>query len=432
MIPSAIMTFSYRNNVFAELITRYSSWPALEAFLESEEGGSFRVVDHDESGLCIIRYDKGTSNINLPHSHWFRSVVWNTETNRPMCISPPKAMSTELPVQTTQQAIESGLVCQELLDGFMINCFATVGEKTFHICSRSKLNASGQFYSSKSFRDLFIEAHTGRISKMDDSLEWLIQEETQKWDQPDPEKNEIAYGYSFLVQHKEHRIVNPISENRAILIHKTIVYKDGSVLFEENCPTFRCRDNIRSIPIGGADEKVTYLQTWIQTTLEEQPWNFQGLVIKDKEGNRWRFRSNAYSMVKNLRGNAPYLLDRFVPLYQKNLVHYYIQYYPEDQNTMEFYNMFLNHMIQYLHGLYMDVHVQRTTPIQQIDRMYHPHLYSLHGIYLSRKKPIAVNDVFDYIQKQPWQRIAFLLRNNEDAYTKQLSDSMDSMHILSA
>lgn len=423
MITSAIMSFSYRNNVFAELITLYSSWQALKSFLESEEGGSFRVVDQDESDLCIIRYEKGVSNMNLPHSRWFRSVVWNTETNRPVCISPPKAMTTELPVQTTQQAIESGLVCQELLDGFMINCFTLAGEKTLHICSRSKLNASGRFYSSKSFRELFIEAHTGWIMKEGYSLESLIQEDSQKWDQPDPEKKEIAYGYSFLVQHTEHRIVKPISENRAFLIHKTIVYEDGSVQFEENHSTFRSQDNLRSIPIGGADEKITYLQTWIQTTLEEQPWTFQGLVVKDKEGNRWRFRSNAYSMVKSLRGNAPYLLDRFIPLYQRNVVPYYISYYPEDQNAMEFYTLFLNHMIQYLHGLYMDVHVQRTTPIQQIDRMYHPHLYALHGLYLSRKKPITANDVYEYLRLQPWQRIAFLLRNNQDAYTKQLTDS---------
>ena len=426
MIPSAIMSFSYRNNVFAELIRLYSTWQALKSFLESEEGGSFRVVDQDESDLCIIRYEKGVSNMNLPHSRWFRSVVWNTETNRPVCISPPKAMTTELPVQTTQQAIETGMVCQELLDGFMINCFTLAGEKTLHICSRSKLNASGRFYSSKSFRELFIEAHTGWIMKEGNSLEWLIQEESQKWDQPDPEKKEIAYGYSFLVQHTEHRIVKPISENRAFLIHKTIVYEDGSVQFEENHSTFRFRDNLRSIPIGGADEKITYLQTWIQTTLEEQPWTFQGLVVKDKDGNRWRFRSNAYSMVKSLRGNAAYLLDRFIPLYQRNVVPYYISYYPEDQNTMEFYTVFLNHMIQYLHGLYMDVHVQRTTPIQQIDRMYHPHLYALHGIYLSRKKPITANDVYEYLRLQPWQRIAFLLRNNQDAYTKQLMDSMNN------
>ena len=426
MIPSTIMSFSYRNNVFAELITLYPSWQALKSFLESEEGGSFRIVDQDESDRCIIRYEKGVSNMNLPHSRWFRSVVWNAETNRPVCISPPKAMTTELPVQTTQQAIESGLVCQELLDGFMINCFTLAGEKTLHICSRSKLNASGRFYSSKSFRELFIEAHTGWIMKEDYSLESLIQEESQKWDQPDPEKKEIAYGYSFLVQHTEHRIVKPISENRAFLIHKTIVYEDGSVQFEENNPSFRSRDNLRSIPIGGADEKITYLQTWIQTTLEEQSWTFQGLVLKDKDGNRWRFRSNAYSMVKSLRGNAAYLLDRFITLYQRNVVPYYISYYPEDQNAMEFYTVFLNHMIQYLHGLYMDVHVQRTTPIQQIDRMYHPHLYSLHGLYLSRKKPITANDVYEYLRLQPWQRIAFLLRNNQDAYTKQLTDSMDN------
>jgi hypothetical protein len=79
----------HNNTVFKELVERYPTWGELEAYLESEEGGRFRIVDRKEE-TCLIRYEKGVSNMELPHSKWFRSVAWNTTTNLPICMAPPK------------------------------------------------------------------------------------------------------------------------------------------------------------------------------------------------------------------------------------------------------------------------------------------------------------------------------------------------------
>jgi hypothetical protein len=141
------MLINYQNNVFKGLIERYSTWDELHTYLESEEGGLFRIVDkNEENGFCLIRYEKGTSKMDLPHNKWFRSVVWNTKTNRPVCVAPPKAATHELSFKTFKEVTDEGVVCQELLDGFMINCFRIAGDKTLHITSRSKLNAAGKFY----------------------------------------------------------------------------------------------------------------------------------------------------------------------------------------------------------------------------------------------------------------------------------------------
>ena len=51
---------------------------------------------------------------------------------------------------------------EEFLEGFMINCFHLAGETSLFITSRSKLDASGHFYSEKSFRQLFVEAYLKR------------------------------------------------------------------------------------------------------------------------------------------------------------------------------------------------------------------------------------------------------------------------------
>jgi hypothetical protein len=208
-----VYQMTYFVSVFHALIQQYPTWSQLEQFLESEEGGFFHVVDRTENGLCLIRYDKGTTNMSLPHSKWFRSVVWDTHRHCPVSMAPPKALAEECPLNTIEEFKQAGAICQEQLDGFMINCFKRVGDPTFYITSRSMLEATGHFYSSKSFRHLFIEAYTGWIVHANESLEWLIQEETQHISPPDESKGEQAIGYSFLVQHTEHRNVKEITKN---------------------------------------------------------------------------------------------------------------------------------------------------------------------------------------------------------------------------
>jgi hypothetical protein len=143
------MPIQFELSVFKDLIEKYPSWEELQKFLESNEGGLFRVVDKDDNGFCLIRYEKGTTKMDLPHSKWFRSVVWNTKTNKPVCVAPPKAASQDFSFSTLKEVEDAGVVCQELYEGFMINCFRIVGDETLYITSRSKLNAAGKFYSEK-------------------------------------------------------------------------------------------------------------------------------------------------------------------------------------------------------------------------------------------------------------------------------------------
>ena len=90
------MSIHFEVDTFKELIETYPVWEDLQKYLESSEGGLFRIVDRDENGLCLIRYEKGVSKMNLAHSKWFRSLVWNTNTNRPVCVAPSKAESQDI------------------------------------------------------------------------------------------------------------------------------------------------------------------------------------------------------------------------------------------------------------------------------------------------------------------------------------------------
>jgi len=414
------MTICFINTIFQELHTRYPTWEKLQEYLESEEGGLFRVVDQNED-LALIRYEKGVSNMDLPHSKWFRSVVWDQKANVPVSIAPPKTSSSDFPFVTRHEVVEAGVICQEHLDGFMINCFKRVGDERLYITSRSKLDASGHFHSAKSFRQLFMEALTGWIVTSNqpvESIDAIIQNASSHF--PSPVENEVAKCYSFLVQHMEHRNVTRIAQNSVTLIHIATVDVHGAVTFQdtpESALSFSSCLPLSSISIvDGSD----LIQSWIGEQLRTQPWEVQGIVFKDQSGNRWRFRSETYHKVRSLRGNSSSAIDRFVQLYHQNLVHTYLEYYPEDATLFASYQEIMKYMIRAMYEEYQQLHVRRATAIDKINKMYHPHLYTLHGYYLSQLRPankkVTLNEVHDYLRKQPWQRVAFLFRGIQDIY----------------
>jgi len=418
------MPIQYKINVFKDLVTQYPSWEELQKYLESPEGGLFRVADNKEdSGFCVIRYEKGTSKMDLPHSKWFRSVVWNTKTNRPVCVAPPKAAIQEFPFKTLKDASDAGVVCQELLDGFMINCFKAVGDETFHITSRSRLSAAGKFYSNKSFRELFEEAYVNTNSE--------IAGYEQDIRSPNAASSEIATFYSFLVQHAEHRNVKPIKSNRVYLVHSGVVYDDGRIEFEDSPETVKGVPNIENIPLIPVvtKQKISYaqivvteesvsddseVQKWIKKQIVDRDWSFQGLVFKDSTGNRWRYRSEKYSAVKTLRGNSPNIIERFSQLYTQSLIVRYLEYYPEDKKLIVDQMKIMDILIKFLYDNYVDIHITKIRAAETVDKMYLPHLYSIHGIYLNQLKPsnkkVNFCEIKEYLHKQPWQRIVFLIK----------------------
>jgi hypothetical protein len=124
--------------------------------------------------------------------------------------------------------------------------------------------------------------------------------------------------------------------------------------------------------------------------------------------------------VKTLRGNCPSVLERFSQLYVQNLVHKYLEFYPEDTIEFQLNLLAMNQVIQSIFVIYINLHVAKSITVDTIDKMYLPHLYNLHGIYITQLRPkkmkLVPMDIHAYFCKQPWQRISFLIRKNKEAY----------------
>lgn len=421
--------------VFKQLIQTYSDWNTLKSYLESEEGGHLRISEPNEKGLVLIRYEKGSSKMNVPHLAWFRSVIWDTLRHLPVSIAPCRASSVTFPYSTLKECNDASMICEEFLDGFMINCFRTEKDGIWQISSRSKLDATGTFYSSKTFRQLFLESYMECNDTSLDELETTFQQRIRH----DIVEENDRVSCSFLVQHRDNRIVSPILQNRVILIQKCIIQPTGEVKLYDHFDTFRGHTNMISIPISPFTTKNTYadkvrsgisnenqdIQSWIKEWMNLHTWKEQGIVIKDKEGNRWRFRSDKYLVVKSLRGNHSNALERFSQLYTQNLTQMYLEYYPEETMEWTMNSVCMNQVIQTLYHLYSQLHIVKAMDASQIDKMYLSHLYHLHGIYLSELKPqkkkLTLISIQSYFQKQPWQRIAFLIRKNKESYFQPAS-----------
>jgi hypothetical protein len=326
----------------------------------------------------------------------------------------------------------------------MVNCFQQKGDPTLHITTRSKLDASGTFYSDKTFRQLFCEAFAETYHLSDHN-------ETSIQDSLSGHRGEETVFYSFLVQHREHRIVQSDITNRVYLIYKGTVHDDGLIGVEDTPSIFGGVANVETIPMeiiphgksanssSGTYAQVvarrllqeesvmrTEVEEWAKEVIATKSRDFLGLVCKDREGNRWRFRSDTYSAIRSLRGNSPSVRDRFCQLYTTNLHHKYLEYYPEESWEMSVCLTQLNAIIKTMYNLYVELHIRKTKRIDAIDKMFHPHLYKLQGIYLNQlipaKKTMNPGEVQLYLHKQPWQRLSFLIR-------KVVGENQESMAI---
>jgi hypothetical protein len=378
---------TYTISIFRELRTQFPCWADLEAWLESPEGGQLAIIKNGKDGYAnyaIIRYEKGVSNMNLPHVRWFRSVVWDTLTNSPVCVAPPKA-------SVTQCHMLPEYVYQDYMEGTMINLFRV--NDAIYMVSRSTFGATGTFYSPRPFNELFEDACAVMGRNMHDLIP------------------EGATFVSLLLQHPEHRIVTPVYIPHLVQIHSGVIENDGRVSITENTP-IQPSAILQRMPSED-------IHAWICRLITERGWSWQGVVIKDGQGNRWRIRSPTYQMIRSLRGNTPNIDGRFVQIYKSNLIHTYLNYYPEEKPVFEQCYIRLQLSIKTLYDRYVRFHITKTLTKDEIELMWRPHIFSLHGMYLytlrEKGQFIREKDVANYVTGLPLHQMLFIMNRREVA-----------------
>lgn len=366
---------NYHTNVFQELLVSYPTWESFQTFLGSPEGGHIRCVG--EGRYRILRYVKGTSDIQTGHGKWMRSVIWDTEAHLPVCVAPPKAEKTEV---KTGEGTSYPLV-QWFLDGIMINVFRTHSDpNTLQIATRTQLGAGGKFYSEKTFAQMFDEALAQMGSSREDILSRLAQ----------PTEMVPNHFASFVLQHPEHRVVSRCSSPRLFLVHTGAVHDDGRVSLNEDPEHWPYKWRLPAIQspiVADVFTSESNMSTFFNDMCKQQGWFFQGLTVKDGKGNRWRMRNPNYLYLRSLRGSEATSVERFLRLRSESKVTEYLKHYSEDRLLFWEFEQQLRQKTQEVFQAYCSVHKSHEKKLEDLPWAVRPCVFKLHSHFLEHLKP---------------------------------------------
>ena len=376
---------SFEISIFKTLRESYPSWDVLKTYLTSEEGGKFTVRDCENTPFAIIQYKRGESILG-ENGHWLRSVVWNKETNLPVCVSPRKANTGMPPVETP-------LHLEEFYDGVMVNVFrilgpdGNIGEE--HITTRSQYGAGGTFYSQKTFKELFSEVGRPPV-----------------WPAKDlPTEEFPATFMSYVLQHPEHRVVASVSSPKVIMVECGKVAADGTVVYSE--PFYKYVP-----PTTFTSEKE--MNEHIRTESIHRGWRWQGLVFRDTAGNRWRIRSSTYTYLRKLRGNEAKPLDRFLRLRSTNSVTEYLKHYGEERQVFWDFETTLRRRTKEIYDSYVTVHKSHEKKLADLSQPDKTVVFKLHSHFLANLRPqsksVRMQDVIDLVNALPLWEQALLFK----------------------
>jgi hypothetical protein len=218
---------------------------------------------------------------------------------------------------------------------------------------------------------------------------------------------------SLLLQHPEHRIVAQIARPSVHVVHRGRVLASGEVVIDEQVV-------VQGLPALDAPSTPALPLTpetmgpWMTAETERRGWQWQGIVLKDGKGGRWRMRSTPYSMVRTMRGGTPRQDVRFLQLRQRGLVATYLIYYPEERAAFRRLEQEVRNVTQHVYDAYVAVHIKKTQTFQEAAAHWRPHIYTLHGQYLGSLRAqgffIRKKEVIAYVNALPIPRLLHLLR----------------------
>lgn len=382
--PYSPDNMSFTMDYFQTLRGRFPAWTELRAHLQSADGGSLRIIEVDGSPFAVIRTVKGKSSA----CGVFRSVVWDTVANRPVCVAPPKAAEGLPPLQTP-------LVVEDFVDGFMVQAFLTADDPhTLRLATRTTVGGENKFYSKKTFGVLLEEALAATPVRTLDALKMHLREGMVA-------ASATATFVSFVVQHPEHRIVAKSVSPDLHIVHLGVVAESGAVQIWEGAagwPVPLRRLQIGRYPVGDfhAEQEI---QDLLRSTAVAKGFRWQGLVFKDGAGKRWRMRTPSYTMLRTLRGAEAAPLDRFLRLRREGGVVEYLKHFGSERSfpgtantsverqTLWGYELALRAKTAQVLAAYELVHKAHAAKFADLPPVFKPAVHLLHVAYLETLRP---------------------------------------------
>jgi hypothetical protein len=202
---------------------------------------------------------------------------------------------------------------------------------------------------------------------------------------------DISYTYSFIVIHKENRIVVNHKYNNLIYINRI-----NNNTKEEDFTNYFYNDNPkRCIRRTKQIESNTIIHSPLDDYYHPDK---RGVIIKvyDINTNSWKLYQhdfNNYITVKDIRGNVPLIRMRYLELLNEpEKLELLERYYPEHTMVFAMIKHCMNNLYKEIHNLYFQSHIKHNITVEESHKFYRT-LRQLHGTFKKQGTIITLEEV---------------------------------------
>ena len=310
----------------------------------------------------ILKYDKEwLARENENTIGLLRSVIFKDD-GTIVCFAPPKSQNTEK-INITS---DDQYVSEQFIEGTMINMFYEKENDSWQIATRTSVGGKLNFYMENGFKSE--ETFSSMFEEIENELCPNLRDKLNK-----------KYMYSFVIQHPRNRIVKNVVEKRLYLVEiyeidglTVTIRKDNMDELVKELPNIRLP---RCIPVKSETELNECKETCASMNTK---YSTVGVIIKDKEGNRYKFRNPNYEHVRKLRGNQPKLQYQYLALRQEGKIAEYLKYYPEQKKVFNEYRNLMHDYTNQLFMNYIKCYVKKERELKTFPENYRTHMYKLH------------------------------------------------------
>jgi hypothetical protein len=341
-----------------------------EHYIQELKKLNLYVKTHSKKKLALVKYhyDKKYDTDTYPWIKYCRGVIIDTETNKIVCVPPVKAVQ-ETNIDSIDTTFEDNEY-QLLVDGTMINVFNHKNEWIFS--TRSSIGATNSWDGKQSFYDMFQESV-----------------ETNEW-MDDLNKDHC---YSFVLVHKNNRIVSPVMKNQVYLVEQYHV------------------DELKRVPldsIQGIENVYTFDKGSIPYYKDPNlPYSVKGFNVKCGS-HRIKWINPHYEHVNNLKINYNDKLLHYIQLRQNGTLREYLNYFPEESYIFSQHRDTFNEIKLSLLKTYCDHFIHKTLEKQDIPYEFKPLIYAIHGEYLNTGVNRNEKNINIFLHNLPAKRYAFV------------------------
>jgi len=362
-------------------------------------------VTKNNKTYYLLRYNKNLLIRELiPELGLFRSVILNHK-NQVVSFSPPKSIPSEKFIEKYPSIKNSSIICEEFVEGTMINIFweESIGlTGSWEISTRNTVGAENLYVtnSGKTYREMFLDA----CKSCQLELNTL-------------EKN---YCYSFVLQHPENKMIVPFKDADLYLVE---VYKIVNCDNNQSTIFPQSRSYIQSLVPSNV--KLPELYTQCETYSElidlyasmNTSYKVLGVVIKNiSTGERCKIRNPVHEQLIQLRENQPKLQYQYLCLRKEGKIGEYITFYPEHKEYFSSFRDQIHLFTKTLHKNYVSCYIKKEELLGNFPQQYRVHIQNLHRIYRTdikdKKKYINITTVINYVNDLHPSQLMFYLNYN--------------------